>query len=498
MFFLSRRRFSIISLFFLAFFILTLVPGASRAENSCNCKDGKFMGCYDINRDTPINAPSDCADFEAKNKGGDDVWPKNVSDCVFNPFSCKETSCGEYICTKSEDACAIDDQCKAKVQGIGNAVCKDGYCYYNALAQNSRGATSNMSNIQLKKPTLRINIPGTDFTDIASTLDDEGYIYLPWIGEYIVAIYKYSMVIGSIIAAVMIVMQGFQIVTSAGGESKSEAYSRIMSIVIGLVLLWASYFVLYTINPDLVTFKSLKIKYIEREELKVDKHECDDPAECPKPEKPAPKKGTCASDLTLAQKNRTASIDTSLFGKVDFRTYGSKRTLDSIKRIVIHNGGYTAKGNNDLWQDRPAAAHYTIQRDGTIYQHAGEECILPHAPGANRDGIGIELNIAQSGGKSCNQLTSAATPEQVLEACSPTAAQYSSLVSLISDITARTSVKINNEQIIGHCEAVEKNGHGDPRAFDWTKIGLRNDIKKQMGADHACSWYLPFTSKPNS
>jgi len=82
----------------------------------------------------------------------------------------------------------------------------------------------------------------------------------------------------------------------------------------------------------------------------------------------------------------------------------------------------------------------------------------------------------------------------VREACTPTDAQYTALSSLINDIVTRTHVQKNINQIKGHCEVSGPNGHGDPRAFDWSKIGLDNASKKAVGqtTPNACSWYLPF------
>ena len=59
-------------------------------------------------------------------------------------------------------------------------------------------------------------------------------------------------------------MQGARVIISAGGEEKNAAYKRILQAVVGLFICWGSYAILYNINPDLVQFKALKVKYIER------------------------------------------------------------------------------------------------------------------------------------------------------------------------------------------------------------------------------------------
>ncbi len=128
------------------------------------------------------------------------------------------------------------------------------------------------------KPGLEIRLPGLTFSDLAKTVDSEGYIQIPWIGEFIRALYNFGLVIVSIVAVVMIIMQGAKIVVS-GGESKVEGYKKIGQIAVGLVIAWGSYAILYTINPALVEFKSLKIKYIETIPLDVfDKGEAPTPS----------------------------------------------------------------------------------------------------------------------------------------------------------------------------------------------------------------------------
>ncbi len=120
---------------------------------------------------------------------------------------------------------------------------------------------------QLKPPQPAIRIPGVTFSDVAKTLDDDGNISTPFIGEYISGVYKFAMVAASVIAVIMIIVQGVQVIMSGGGEEQVNAYKNIARIFVGLFLVWGSYFILYTINPELVNFKILKIKYIVPEEL---------------------------------------------------------------------------------------------------------------------------------------------------------------------------------------------------------------------------------------
>lgn len=188
-------------------------------------------------------------------------------------------------------------------------------------------------------------------------------------------------------------------------------------------------------------------------------------------------------------------VNYELFGMNDCRTNANRRALKTVTHVVIHNGGWNAAHNKDTWACREASSHYSIQRDGTIYQHIGEELIAWHAERMNAQSIGIELNLPQEFGQSCNSLRfrQGATAEEkakmVLAACEPTEEQYNALKGLLADIAQRTAVTVDDDHIVGHCENEAPSGHADPRGFDWTRIGLSNSARQGRLAGTACNWY---------
>lgn len=131
---------------------------------------------------------------------------------------------------------------------------------FDSGASNKIEVTNIMEDITDK---LAITIPGLNFTKLESAVDEEGYLYIPWIGEYIAAMYKFGVAMASIVAVIVIIMAGVQIILSGGGEGKTAGYKRIGQVVLGLMILWGSYAIMYTINPALVSFTALRIKYIE-------------------------------------------------------------------------------------------------------------------------------------------------------------------------------------------------------------------------------------------
>lgn len=69
-------------------------------------------------------------------------------------------------------------------------------------------------------------------------------------------IYKWSLGIGAILALLMTVVGGYYYMTSGGNaEMAAKGQEYIWGAIIGLVLLFAAYLILNTINPDLVNFK---------------------------------------------------------------------------------------------------------------------------------------------------------------------------------------------------------------------------------------------------
>lgn len=342
------------------------------------------------------------------------------------------------------------------------------------------------------KPKLQIPIPDLSFSDVMPP--EQGHLYVSWISEYIAAVYSYIVGIASIFATAMIMWGGMRWIFAAGDSSKiGRAKEIINNALIGLILALGSYILLYTINPKTVSFGALKLAFVQQELIELGHETDEDPSALSG--YPEPK---YHSDRELAETDRAVSIDFSEFGKIDANAY-RKRELSDITTIVIHNGGYSASGNTRTWRNRlikkgsKVGTHYTIEKSGNIVQHLGEEMVIGHAPGANGKGIGIEINIGKYDGVSCNSLRRP-TADAVRAACTPTSAQYSALGSLIADIVVRTSATYDSSHVIGHCEASGSGGHGDPRAFDWSEIGLSNEEKQTrlQSTDNACSWYLPF------
>lgn len=120
----------------------------------------------------------------------------------------------------------------------------------------------------ISKPQPRIRIPGLNFSDIkiSTNTADSGAIQLsvPYLGEYIGAVYRYLLVISSILAVVMIIIAGIQWTISGGNaEIVTKARKKIGHALLGLLLLMISYSILYLINPNLVIIDNINVAFTQ-------------------------------------------------------------------------------------------------------------------------------------------------------------------------------------------------------------------------------------------
>ncbi|KKU14616.1 hypothetical protein A3A20_02700 [Candidatus Wolfebacteria bacterium RIFCSPLOWO2_01_FULL_45_19] len=95
----------------------------------------------------------------------------------------------------------------------------------------------------LARYTLQIELPGTELQRGTS----------PGLAQYIGGIYLFALTIAGITAFGVIVFGAIEYILSAGMPSKrQDAIDRITQAMFGLILLFAAYLVLNTINPELV------------------------------------------------------------------------------------------------------------------------------------------------------------------------------------------------------------------------------------------------------
>jgi|GEM_PF-1035776 len=113
----------------------------------------------------------------------------------------------------------------------------------------------------------QITVPGSIFKSTASTTITNSSLSL-----YIKAFYDYGMTIAGILAALVLMGGGILWLTSAGNDTKiTKARELIIGSIAGLIVLFSSWIILNTINPDLINLKALDIESLElkKQEMNV-------------------------------------------------------------------------------------------------------------------------------------------------------------------------------------------------------------------------------------
>lgn len=119
----------------------------------------------------------------------------------------------------------------------------------------TNGKVPEVPSLLPKAVQLNTQIPG--FT----TPKDMGLLF----GTYVVAVYRYMISIGIFLTTVMFIWGAFRYLVGSGMGSVSRGKAIMKDAIIGLLLVLSANLILRTINPELVSFKTLdidQIKYI--------------------------------------------------------------------------------------------------------------------------------------------------------------------------------------------------------------------------------------------
>jgi hypothetical protein len=273
---------------FIFLFIITLV-GSMVSPFVVSAKPTLPIGSECTSNDQCISG--DCESSQKKDKKDNTI---SYCDCgesisVFTKNSSKS-------CSEAYGGTALDWTCRDGQ----NATWDMDFCHSNVDKKNFKfsippqhtnftaglmdavfgetGVAAQVSELEsiVGAPTPRITLPGLKFTDpeevrknVRSEVGPDGiqrrYLYIPFLGEYLAAIYRYAVSIVGIVSIAMIMNQGLKITISAGDAGKiQEAKTRLGQSFIGLLLAVGSYTLLYVINPNLVNFSSLRITYVEK------------------------------------------------------------------------------------------------------------------------------------------------------------------------------------------------------------------------------------------
>lgn len=93
---------------------------------------------------------------------------------------------------------------------------------------------------------------------------------IPWIAIYIGAVYRYAVIIGSVIAVLVIMIGGIMYLL-AGFDRKlvTTGQDMMKNATFGLILLLSSYLILNAINPNLVKLKPITVESVKPQKLSL-------------------------------------------------------------------------------------------------------------------------------------------------------------------------------------------------------------------------------------
>lgn len=112
-------------------------------------------------------------------------------------------------------------------------------------------------------PELQIKLP-INFGNVNCENNDDGGFAcsISWIGDYVAYVYRYGLSVAGILAAIVMMAGGVMWLTSGGDSGQvSKAKSFISGSVIGLLILFSTYMILYQINPGLTELNPITIGY---------------------------------------------------------------------------------------------------------------------------------------------------------------------------------------------------------------------------------------------
>lgn len=209
-------------------------------------------------------SPSSCDEGTVECYCPEDI---DIEDMDFNPLDPEgaEGLCKSLcISMQLEDAYVFSDidswalQCK-----IGGVLTPlgSGSLLVGDAATDALEATADE---YLDPPTLGVDIPGFDPTLTESYFSSDGTFETNLLGVYVEAVYSYLISIFAIVAVVIIMAAGVMMMMSRGDGAKvTQAKNMISNALMGIVFLFGAYTIAFFINPELVTFETLKIERIE-------------------------------------------------------------------------------------------------------------------------------------------------------------------------------------------------------------------------------------------
>ncbi|MBU2566312.1 pilin [Patescibacteria group bacterium] len=192
--------------------------------------------------------------------------------CIQDTISCSNIKTSGNDNLKNTTCSALTQASQCQQIGTGGGICLNIPISANefSLAGLPQAApTASTTTTSEQKPVqggvipidLNVKIPGLQLTD---AYEQNGYIVIPYLAQYISAVQKLLIGVGLIAAAIMIVYGGFLYIVSGAGASVREGKKLIIDALVGLVILLSSTVILANVNPKTTQLQTIEIPFIKQ------------------------------------------------------------------------------------------------------------------------------------------------------------------------------------------------------------------------------------------
>lgn len=106
-------------------------------------------------------------------------------------------------------------------------------------------------------PKMSTEVPGLQFSRVAVS---ESKLGIPFLAQYISALYKYAIGLSIVVAAVMVIYGGFLYILGSTAASISTGKQKMVDALVGLILVMTVYVLLALINPETTKLQPIFIK----------------------------------------------------------------------------------------------------------------------------------------------------------------------------------------------------------------------------------------------
>lgn len=160
--------------------------------------------------------------------------------------------------------CANGLICRATPNGTK---CLSATADVNASTSNGSGSiTVGQNNAPFTPvvPQLGVPIPGFSFT---TATEEDGVVSVPYLAQYVNAVYRYMTAVVLVIAIVMVTYGGFRYLLAATPLGVKESKEIIIDAIVGMGLVLGAYVILNTVNPATLSLQTLHLQRVQSQEF---------------------------------------------------------------------------------------------------------------------------------------------------------------------------------------------------------------------------------------